>query len=368
MSSFDEYKRLGEPGKQEKAENWEIAIGLQQVDGLTPSEYLIGLAKKHIEGELTIAEVKESLRSYYEAKPEAKGGAERKDEADTVSAHITEILSEKTFTFSPAEYVGIHKRLFEGVFSHAGMMRGYNITKGEWVLDGDTVHYASAAILRNALDYDFDKEKKFSYKGLTKKQMAEHIAEFTIGIWQIHPFGEGNTRTTAVFIIKYLRVLGFRGVTNDFFATHSWYFRNALVRAAASNVAEGVFADRIFIDRFFGNLLLGEKNILKNREMHIRYKSDTVNDTVNAKNATVKPKNATVKSENATVKLSATQQAILELFCGNGRLTAEEISNDIGKEIGTIKRAIKVLRDRGLLTRVGSDKSGFWKVLKGGGE
>jgi len=278
MFDFDEYKRLGEPAKQEKAENWQVAIGLQQVDGLKTSEYLIELAKKNIEGELSIDEVKESLRSYYEAKPEMKGGAERMNEADKVSAHIAELLSEKTFIFSPAEYIGIHKRLFEGVFDHAGMTRGYNITKNEWALGGGTVHYAGAAILANALDYDFDKEKKFSYMGLSKKQMVEHIAEFTAGIWQIHPFCEGNTRATAVFVIKYLRALGFQGVSNDPFAEHSWYFRNALVRAAATNVLEGVYPDRIHLDRFFGNLLLGEKNSLKNRDLHVHA----------GKNATIK--------------------------------------------------------------------------------
>lgn len=212
MNSFDEYKRLGEPAKREKAENWEIAIGLQQVDGLTPSEYLVDLAKKNIEGELTIDEVKCALRTYYEAKPMLKDGGERKDEADKVSAHIAEILSEKPFTFSPAEYITIHKRLFAGIYTHAGMTRGYNITKGEWGLNGDTVNYGHAAVIGNALDYDFDKEKKFNYKGLTKREMAEHIACFTASLWQIHPFCEGNTRTTAVFIIKYLRHLGFKGV------------------------------------------------------------------------------------------------------------------------------------------------------------
>ena len=352
MSLFDEYKRLGEPEKREKAENWQIAIGLQAVDGLKPSEYLVELAQKNIEGELTTDEVKESLKLYYEAKPARPGDGERKIEADTVSAHIAEVLAEKTFTFSPAEYIGIHKRLFDGVFTHAGMTRGYNITKGEWVLDGETVQYASATILRNALDYDFDKEKKFRYKGLSKKQMAEHVAEFTTGIWQIHPFCEGNTRATAVFVIKYLRSLGFKGVSNDLFAEHSWYFRNALVRAAATNVSEGVYPDRVYIDRFFGNLLLGEKNILRNRDLHINA----------TKNATAKTKNATVKKTNATVKLSATQKAILELLNGNGKLTAEDMKNDIGKDVTTIKRAIKGLKEKGLLVRVGSDKTGYWKV------
>jgi len=208
---------------------------------------------------------------------------------------------------------------------------------------------------------DFDKERKFNYKGLSQKQMAEHLAEFTASIWQIHPFCEGNTRTTAVFVIKYLRSLGFKGVSNNLFAEHAWYFRNALVRAAATNVSEGVYPDRIFIDRFFGNLLLGEKNTLRNRDLHIHASE---NATVNARNATAKPKNATVKSENATVKLSSTQKAILELLSGNGKLTAEEIASDIGKDVVTIKRAIKKLKENGLLERTGSDKAGYWKVLK----
>jgi fido (protein-threonine AMPylation protein) len=360
--NFDEYKRLGEPQKQEKAENWQVAIGLQQVDDLTPSKYLIELAKKNIEGEMSIEEVKENLRSYYEIKPKKVGDRERKEEADKVSAHIAEVLSEKTFTFSPAEYIAIHKRLFEGVFAHAGMIRDYNITKGEWVLDGDTVLYASAAIIGNALDYDFDKERKFIYKGLSKKQMAEHIAEFTVGLWQIHPFCEGNTRATAVFIIKYLRSLGFKNVSNDLFAKNSWYFRNALARAAATNVTEGIYPDRIYLDRFLGNLVLGEKNILKNRDLHINAK----NATVNTDNATVKTsakgKNATVKTAIATVKISATQKAILELLSDNGRLTAEDIASDIGKDISTIKRAIKGLKEKDLLERIGSDKTGFWIV------
>ena len=354
MFDFDEYKRLGEPGKIEKSQNWQTAIGLQQVDGLKPSAYLIETARENIEGGITFEEVKERLKNYYIAKPVKTDGDNRTEEADKVSAHIAEILSEKTFTFSPAEYIGIHKRLFEGVFSHAGVMRDYNITKGEWVLDGDTVQYASTAIIGNALDYDFEKERKFKYKGLSKRQVAEHLAEFTTSVWQIHPFCEGNTRTTAVFLIKHLRSLGFNSVSNNLFADNAWYFRNALVRAATTNILEGVYPDRIYIDHFFGNLLLGEKNILRNRDLHIH--AD--------KNATVKSDNATV---NATVKISATQKAICELLGGNGKLTAEDMANDIGKDVTTIKRAIKGLKDKGLLARIGSDKTGYWKV-KGGGE
>ena len=185
-------------------------------------------------------------------------------------------MTEKTFALSPVEYIDIHKRLFSEVFAHAGVLRTYNITKSEWVLNGDTAHYASATILKNALEYDFEKERKFNYSGLSKRQIVEHIAEFTTSIWQIHPFSEGNTRTTAVFIIKYLRSLGFTNLTNVLFAENSWYFRNALVRAASTNVVEGIYPDRIYLDRFFANLLLGENNPLRNRDLRVGNKKPSL--------------------------------------------------------------------------------------------
>jgi len=319
-------------------------------------------------------------------------------------------LSEKTFKFSPAEYITIHKRLFTGIYKHAGKIRDYNITKSEWVLNGETVYYASADMIKETLDFDFSQEKAFIYKNLTKEQMVERFAKFVSGIWQIHAFGEGNTRTTAVFSIKYLRTLGFN-VNNDVFVENSWYFRNALVRANYSDYRSGVFSTLEYLIRFFGNLLLGEKNILKNREMHIHaagagivndtenvqnatvkeddatvkiknatvngynatvngynFTANTENATVKRRNATVNNKNATVKHGNATVKLSSTQWAVLELLNSNGRLTAEDMASDIGKDISTIKRATKVLKNKGVLERIGSDKTGYWKVLKKGGQ
>jgi len=208
MSGFDVYKRLGEPDKVEKSEIWQAAIGLQQVDRLTPSEYLVETAKRNIEGKITIYEVHERLDGYYKAQPVRTAG-DRTEEADKVSARIAELLSEKTFSFSPAEYIAIHRRLFTGIYQFAGTIRDYNISKSEWVLGGETVYYASADSIRAALDYDFEQEKTFKYKGLTQSQIAEHIAKFVSDLWQIHAFGEGNTRTTAVFAIRYLRTLGF---------------------------------------------------------------------------------------------------------------------------------------------------------------
>jgi len=162
----------------------------------------------------------------------------------------------------------IHRRIFEGVFKFAGKIRDYDITKKEWVLRGDTVLYVGAEDLRRAIEYDLQQEKEFSYKNLSLDDTVEHLAKFISGLWQIHPFGEGNTRTTAVFTIKYLRSMGF-SVNNDLFAQHSWYFRNALVRANYRNRLKNIEPEPLFLVRFFRNLLLGENNELRNRYMII---------------------------------------------------------------------------------------------------
>lgn len=228
MNEFEEYIRQGEPQKREKGYAWQTAIGLQAVDNLKPSEYLIQTACKHIEGDITIEEAKQLIDNYYQSKTLRADIENRTEEADKVSAHIAEILSEKTFTFSPVEYISIHRRMFQGIYKFAGKIRDYNITKKEWVLNGETVLYADASSIRESLDYDFMQEKNFNYKDLNIEDAIAHIAKFISGIWQIHAFGEGNTRTTAVFAIKYLRTFGF-DIGNEAFANHSWYFRNALV-------------------------------------------------------------------------------------------------------------------------------------------
>jgi fido (protein-threonine AMPylation protein) len=162
----------------------------------------------------------------------------------------------------------MHRRIFEGVFKHAGRIRDYNITKQEWVLDSDTVHYLNWEDLHRALDYDIEQERGFSYKGLSSDELISHITRFVSGIWQIHAFGEGNTRTTAVFTIQYLRSLGFK-VENDLFAKNSWYFRNALVRANYKSAVKGIDYSPVYLERFFRNLLLGEQWDLRNRYLHI---------------------------------------------------------------------------------------------------
>ena len=266
--NFDEYIRQGEPAKREAAYAWSTAIGLQAVDGLTTSEYLNELARKNIEGEITIDEVGKLLDSYYKSKTHHEADDDDKQEADKASKNIKIILSVKTCDFSTKGFISMHRRIFEGVMKHAGKLRDYDITKREWVLEGDTINYLNWEDLRRALDYDIEQERNYSYKGLSSDEIIAHITKFTSGLWQIHAFGEGNTRTTAVFLIQYLRSIGF-DVENDLFAKHSWYFRNALVRANYKNALKGIDYTPVYLERFFRNLLLGEQWDLRNRYLHI---------------------------------------------------------------------------------------------------
>ncbi len=340
-NNFDEYLQQGEPNKVEKAKVWKTAIGLQQVDGLKPSGYLIETAKQNIEGNISIEEVKQRIDSYYKQSPE-KGKENREEEADKVSARIAEILNEQTFVFSPAEYLSIHRRLFQNIYPHAGKIRDYNITKKEWVLAGETVLYGSAQSLKDTLEYDFEQERKFSYRNLNQTEIIEHIARFISYLWQIHIFGEGNTRTTAIFLIKYLRKLGFKEVNNDLFEKHSWYFRNALVRANYEDLSKGIHPTQKYLVNFLSNLLLEKDYILKNREMHIYY-----NDTVKVKDDTLNLQNDTVFS----------------LIQKNNKITANELAQKLNISLSTVKRRIKVLKNNGKIERIGSDKTGYWKIL-----
>ena len=270
---FEAYERMAEPHKQEKASAWRTAIGLQDVDGLKVSDYLRETAVRHIEGDITIDDVRERLKSYYINKTTHDKDDEEKEEADRVAANIAKLLSEKSFSFTALEFLNIHRHLFEGVFKHAGEVRTYDISKKEWVLQDDSVVYGRATDIMMALRYDIQQEKEFNYKGLTTDEIIEHIVDFVTLLWQNHPFREGNTRTTAVFVIKYLRSIGFK-VNNDLFANNSWYFRNALVRANYRNPLKGIEPNKSFLIKFFRNLILEEENELKNRYMLIGYQDD----------------------------------------------------------------------------------------------
>ena len=331
---FKEYIKQKEPERRDKGYAWHTAIGLQAVDGLKTSKYLIDTAIKNIEGEISIDEAQALLNSYYEENPKT-GMEDRTEEADKVAVRIAKILSEKAFSFTQNEYISIHKKLFLGIYSHAGKIRDYNITKKEWVLDGATVLYGSASELRATLDYDFSEEKKFSYKGLSMDEIIHHLAIFVSRLWQIHIFGEGNTRTTAVFFIKYLRKLGFE-VTNDIFAENAWFFRNALVRANYNDLKNGVYETTEFLELFLRNLILDENNELHNRSMHISGKFDELRKAdIETKKADIETQKTDIESKLTNIEdvvFVKTKEHILKLYdeCGSmeffGRLNVEQVT------------------------------------------
>lgn len=347
QTELDEYIRLGEPTKTERSDAWKTAIGLQDVDGLKTSEYLLNTAKEHIEGRINIADAQARIQSYYEQSDNRHQIEDNTKEADIVSSRIAALLGEKTFQFSPAEYKEIHRRLFSGIFEHAGRIRPYNITKNEWVLSGETVIYAPFDSINTTLDYDFKTEKEFSHNGLSVNESVRHIAKFASDIWQIHPFCEGNTRTTAVFIIKYLRSFGF-GVNNDVFAENSWYFRNALVRANYYDLSRGITATTEFLERFFENLLLGKQNELKNRILHIDFQSANT---------------ATPKSQCGTLVCALDELALIQAMENNPNITQIELANVTGLTERTIKRRTVVMQEKGLIRRLNGKRNGKWEIL-----
>lgn len=309
---FKEYIRETEPDKRYKGYAWHTAIGLQAVDGLKTSEYLVQTAVRNIEGEISFEETNALIQSYYEENPVGDMD-DRTEEADKVSARIATILSEKSFSFTPNEYISIHRKLFTGIYSHAGAIRDYNITKKEWVLGGDTVLYGSATELRATLDYDFSEERKFSYRNLSMDDIIRHLAFFVSRLWQIHVFGEGNTRTTAVFFIKYLRTLGF-DVTNDTFAENAWYFRNSLVRANYNDLKNGIHETTEYLEMFLRNLLLNENHPLHSRALHISglyHTSEKAN--IEAQKANIEEQKANIES-SFTAKTAAHVITLLERF------------------------------------------------------
>lgn len=340
---LSEYIKQGEPTKVEKTKAWETAIGLQEVDGLEPSKYLIKTAKEHIEGTIDIKQAKKRIDEYYEVQGSRKNIENQNEEADKVSVRITEILSEKAFNFSPTELLNIHKKLFKDVIDGAGKYRDYNITKKEWILNGDTVIYASFETIKETLEYDFEQEKNFSYKGLNIDESIKHLCRFTSNIWQVHPFCEGNTRTIAVFIIKYLKTFGFN-INDETFAKNSWYFRNSLVRANYKNFEENVFEDTSFFEKFFYNLLTNANYELKNRYTHI----DNVKNT----------NDSNLKCNNCTLE----EQAIINIIQINSTVTQKEIAEQINKSLRTVKNYMIEMQKKGLIQRKNSKKTGEWKV------
>ncbi len=344
-----EYKTVGDPGKREKARNWDIAIGLQRVDGLAPSRYLYQVARDNIDGKITHADVAKSLHKYYQTDA---GRAEAPDtmEADQVSNRIAELLGNPSFTFAPTTLLSIHEYLFRDSLPDewVGRIRDKDITKPESALNGDTVRYAWHADIEKTLEYDFDRERRFSYAGLTPRAQAHHIAEFISGIWQIHPFREGNTRTTAVFAIKYLRSKGFMA-DNELFKNNAEYFRNALVRANYENVNTGVSRTMDYLYRFFGNLLLSENNVLDAGDTHINIanKNLKISDIISD------------KLDKTTKVFLDTIMPVLQKDSDINAATAMELT---GKSAQRVRQLFAALVASGVLVAVGQNKGRRYRL------
>lgn len=363
IQGLEEYIRQGEPLQRERGETWRVAIGLQQVDGLTPSEYLLDTAQKHIEGNISIDEAKRLIDAYYKSEAGRKEvESSRTEEADKVSARITEILTEKTFSFAPTQLTSIHRRLFEGIYKQAGKIRDYNITKSEWVLNGKTVYYASADTISETLNYDMGQERAFNYADMNVDDAISHLTRFCANIWQIHPFCEGNTRTTAVFMIKYLRTLGFH-VTNDVFAEKSWYFRNALVRANYSDLTQGITETTAYLENFFRCMLLGEKHDLRNRTMHVEWNKVQNRNEVQSANKAVQSAEMAVILPSKCKFCTLEEIALLRIVQGNPSVTQKELAVQMSKSERTIKTITVHLQEIGILRRANGKRNGYWEII-----
>ena len=366
---LSEYLRAKEPEKAELAGIWRAAIGLQKVDGLTPSAYLVETARRNIEGEITIAEAGKIIGEYYKSKAvRAEAAKTRTDEADIVSQRMTEVLAEPTFSFSPASYVSIHRKLFLGIYKHAGTIRDYNITKSEWVLKKDTVRYESAEVIAATLEYEFERERNFNYRGLSPQETISHFSRFIADVWQVHAFGEGNTRTTGIFAVKYLRTLGY-AVENDIFADNSYYFRNALVRANYENPKLNVEKTQLPLEEFFKVLLFRHELELRNRYLRIGCEYGTKNSEaigdlhrhdVGINVGITTPDVGINVGIKQTDVLTATEENCVKAILRNNRITAKELANDIGVTLRQAERLIASLKHKTNLRREGARKNGRW--------
>ena len=362
-TDFEAYERVAEPHKRERVSAWRTAIGLQDVDGLRVSDYLKEIAVKHIEGDITIDEVREQIQSYYVNKTTHDADDAEKEEADKVAARITELIEEKTFSFTPAQLISIHRRLFDGIYKLAGRIRDYNITKNEWALGGKTVYYASADTISDTLNYDMGQEREFSYANMNIDEAIRHLTRFCANLWQVHAFCEGNTRTIAVFMIKYLRTLGFN-VVNDVFAENSWYFRNALVRANYSDLTNGITETTEYLERFFRSMLLGEEHDLRNRIMHVdwnKVEDETISQSANHEVQSAKAgEELPPKCKNCTLE----EVDLLRIVQKNPSATQKEIAAEIGKSERTVKSITIALQEKNILRRVNGKRNGYWEFIE----
>ena len=335
MSELDlHYQSEKEPGKRQKYQNWATAKGLQQVDGLTTSPYLDRVAEDHIEGRITSAQAIGLIDSYYEVAGDREAAEEHR-EADMVSARINALIGESAFTLAPEELQNIHGRLFEGVFDHAGQFRTQNFIKREWVLDGDTVTYGDYRYIGDNLERFVRRERLLRYATMDSDEAVSHLTKFVSDIWQVHPFNEGNTRSVAVFAIKYFRSLGF-DTDNSAFQVHSWYFRNALVRANYTSVRKHVDADRSYLEDFLTSVLLGAQKEFRNRDLHIYADNLAVRDSLSGESL---------------------DKAILRMVEANPHITRQQMAAKCGTSVKTIERHLKAL---GIIFE-GPAKTGRWE-------
>ena len=319
-------------------------------------------AVRNIEGEISFEEANALLQTYYRENP-VHDAEDRTEEADKVSARIAALLSEKAFSFTPNEYLSIHRKMFTGIYAHAGRIRDYNITKKEWVLDGATVLYGSATELRATLDYDFSEERKFSYRNLSMDEIIRHLAVFVSRLWQIHVFGEGNTRTTAVFFIKYLCTLGF-DVTNDIFAEHAWYFRNSLVRANYNDLKNGIHETTEFLELFLRNLLVNENHPLHNRTLHI---SGTFKEIEKPDIETAKPDSEDIKAdieEKFQPKTASHILKIREAFPGQTIFGRSDVMGVIDIKSSRASELLKEMAEQGIIEPVSGHGKGKYRFRK----
>lgn len=349
MSEFDEYIVHGEPGQKEKADAWQTAIGLQDVDGLKVSDYLLDAARQHIEGDISIDEVQQRIKAYYETK---SGHDAEDEEGDVASANIVKIINEPSFAFSLIGLTSIHRRIFDGVFKYAGKIRDVELSKKEWVLGGEaSVSYQPSLDLREAIEYDLACEKEFDYSDKPISDVISHLARFIADLWQIHPFREGNTRTTAVFLIKYLRSMGIPA-TNDMFKNHSWYFRNALVRASYKGLHVSPTTE--FVELFLRNVILGEHNELRNRDMLV---GATLPKT-EVQSAILNNSKSIICTLNCTLE----ETAVLRCIETNPRMTQKEMAATIGKSERTVKSITSALVEKGIIIRKNGRRNGWWEI------
>ena len=268
-SSMNPYQEETKPKGYIKQLQWDMAIGLQQVDNLKPSKYLEQISEKNILGELTIKEVEQSLREYYTTKEKQNDINHNELECDFVSMRIVELLDQDNFELSVDHLKYIHKYLFQDVYEFAGEFRKIDFSKHEKILNNDSVAYGDCKTLAESLEYDISLEKEKDYKDMSIVEVIKNITDFTSNIWQVHPFREGNTRTTAVFIEKYLISLGYN-VDNSLFKDKSVYFRNALVRSNYFNNYLNIKEDKSYLIKFYENLLLGKNNNLHSEDLIVK--------------------------------------------------------------------------------------------------